>query len=202
MAGYFDIHPPSGNARFGCNAAGGSLEVSSGYVTTGQWIITTASCMPRDLAHFERDGFAITALPMAVDRTAAGGIRLRNRLGSLDLIRAPDLAQQIIGEWMVSRIDGRPIQADERFALTVTPAFVRTTGVCNDVQGSYLIVGRRMMPNGPPWPRAQRGCKRERMTLEDRVHAAFWDGPDIAMPTPDQLRVTSTRGSIDFERKR
>ncbi len=198
----FDVHPPNGHAQFGCNATGGNLAVGNGFITTGQWIITTASCNPRGFEHFERDGFAITALPMAVERNAQGGIRLSNRNGSLDLVLAPNVAALIIGNWTAVTINGRPAAPDERIGLTVTPTSVNTTGVCNDVSGRYVIVERRLTPDGLPWPRSERGCAPERMALEDRIYAVFWKQPMVSLPTPDRLRLTSASGSIAFERKR
>ena len=75
-------------------------------------------------------------------------------------------------------------------------------GLCNDVQGHYLVIGERLVPNGYPWPRSERGCAPERMVLEDRVYAVFWNEPASLLPTPNRLRLTSARGSIEFERKR
>ena len=114
----------------------------------------------------------------------------------------PDLAIRFVGRWIAASFDGRPAAPDDRFALVVTPTMVRTEGVCNDLRGHYLIVERRLTPNGMMWPRSERGCDPDRMTLEDRIFAVMWHTPVISFPAPDRLRLASARGSIEFERKR
>jgi len=216
----FTIEPPRGSARFGCNSGSGDLAVERGYLVTGNWVVTAAACQPERM-RFEHKGFDILAQPVAIEVRSAGRIRLSNRRGSIDLVRAPqvapstvapvqvvpDLATLIIGQWVAMGIDGRPVGQGDRFSLTVTPTTIRTEGVCNDVRGDYRIVAGRLMPNGSPWPWTERGCynpagKRAPMALDDRVHAAFWNGPTITMPTPDRLLLASARGSIEFERQR
>ena len=81
----FSIKQPYGNAQFGCNKGGGPLRVGRDWVVTGDWIVTTAGCPDR--MRFERKGFDIIAQPMAIESRPDGGLRLRNRVGSIDLRR-------------------------------------------------------------------------------------------------------------------
>ena len=113
-----------------------------------------------------------------------------------------DLARMIVGRWVAASLDGRPVAPNERFALFVTPPMIRTQGLCNDLHGNYWIVDRRLKPNGMTWPRTERGCDRDRMTLEDRVFAVMWYAPVVSFPTPDRLRLTSARGMLEFVRAR
>ena len=82
----FRIEQPYGNAQFGCNAGSGPLRVERGWVVAGDWIVTVASCGPKRM-RFERRGFEIIGQPMTVETRANGAIRLRNRVGSIDLVR-------------------------------------------------------------------------------------------------------------------
>lgn len=82
----FHIEQPDGSAQFGCNAGGGPLRVERGWVVAGEWIVTVASCGAERML-FERRGFDIIGQPMAVETRANGAIRLRNRVGSIDLVR-------------------------------------------------------------------------------------------------------------------
>jgi hypothetical protein len=84
----FEITATDARAQFGCNDGGGAARVERGWlIPSSDWIMTVASCVPKDLLRFERRGFAITAKPMAIERRKAGGIRLRNEAGSIDLMR-------------------------------------------------------------------------------------------------------------------
>ncbi len=112
----------------------------------------------------------------------------------------PDLAIRIVGRWIATNFDGRQAAPGARFALVVTPTMLRTQSVCNDVHGHYWIVERRLMPNGMQWPRTERGCDPDGMTLEDQVFAVMFYAPVISFPAPDRLRLVSARGSIEFKR--
>ncbi|MBA3666101.1 MAG: META domain-containing protein [Sphingomonas sp.] len=86
----FLINPPSGSAQFGCNRGGGGLSVERGLVApTSNWAATLLGCLPQEQMRFERRGFEIASQPMAIETPPGGGIRLRNRIGSIDLVRAP-----------------------------------------------------------------------------------------------------------------
>jgi len=113
-----------------------------------------------------------------------------------------DSSVAIVGRWTAVAIDGNAAAPADRFNLTVTRTMISTNGVCNDLRGSYRTVERRLMPDGPPWPRTERGCDPDRMALEDRVFAVMWYEPVISFPARDRLRLASDRGSIEFERAR
>jgi len=83
----FTIEPPRGSGRFGCNSGSGSLTVERGYLVPGNWVVSAAACQPERM-RFERKGFDILAQPMAIEAGPAGGIRLRNQRGSIDLERS------------------------------------------------------------------------------------------------------------------
>lgn len=311
----FTITPPTGSAQFGCNEANGKLTVDRGYVTTDNWIITAASCHSRISSRFERDGYKITTLPMAIERRPTGGIRLRNKLGSIDLVRLPppavvgkwravaidgvplgqrdalvvtiDASQlranacnefaggyrldgrrivptgpwretekecydptgqhdpmafekrvfailggpltasnpapdalrlqsrdsridfvrapaplPIVGEWTAVAFDGRSAIGDDRFRMTITATELNADFLCNGPRGRYRIVNNRIEPNDSPWPQTERGCSADLMRLDDRVWAVLGRSPAITMLDPNRMRLTSDRGSIDFQRKR
>jgi|GEM_PF-6487976 len=82
----FTIEPPRGSARFGCNLGSGGLAIERGYLVPGDWVVSAAACQPERM-RFERKGFDILARPMAIEMRPAGGIRLRNQRGSIDLVR-------------------------------------------------------------------------------------------------------------------
>ena len=84
----FSIEQPYGSAQFGCNKGSGRLRFERGWLVTGDWIITTAGCVPAERMRFERRGFEITSQPMAISARGGSGIRLRNRVGTIDLVRA------------------------------------------------------------------------------------------------------------------
>ena len=84
----FSIEQPYGSAQFGCNKGSGRLRVERGWLVTGDWIITTAGCVPAERMRFERRGFEITSQPMAISARGGSGIRLRDRVGAIDLVRA------------------------------------------------------------------------------------------------------------------
>ena len=142
----FTITPPTGSAQFGCNAGGGSLSVGNGWVVAGDWIITVASCRNEQLAGFERQGFEITAQPMAVERRS-DGIRLRNRRGTIDLVPAPALAS-LTGSWRVTALNGQ--------ATTGPPASasfdrrgMRINFGCNTMRGGYREENGMLVPVYP-----------------------------------------------------
>ena len=80
----FRFNPPHASAQFGCNDGNGPAQVRDGWFVAGDWIITAAGCPGR--MDFERRGFAKFREPLAIQRTKRG-VRLRNRLGSIDLSR-------------------------------------------------------------------------------------------------------------------
>lgn len=82
----FRFTPPTGSARFGCNAGGGSARVENGWLVTGDWISTVAGCPDARMA-FEREGFSILGVPAAIEATASGAVRLRNERGTITLRR-------------------------------------------------------------------------------------------------------------------
>ncbi len=114
--------------------------------------------------------------------------------------RAAAPRDTLVGRWMVATIDGRAVRAGERFQLVVTPTAVSTEGLCNDLRGRYALDGGRLVPDGPPWPRSERGCAAERMALEDRVYAVMVDQPLVSFPARGRLRLTSARASIELVR--
>ncbi len=199
----FTVTPPTGSARFGCNAGGGSLVVERGYLVTGDWIITAAGCPSRPLPHLERVGFRITSQPMAIERGASGGIRLRNQLGSIDLVKLP--APIVIGEWRAVRIDNVALRAWEQLTLVVGPNEFRAV-TCNHFSGGYRLDGRQIVRVGP-WSQTERGCfdptgTTDPMAFEERVFAMLRSPMTASNPTPDMLRLESRGNRIDFERRR
>ena len=80
----FTYTPPHGSARFGCNDGNGPTQIDRGWLVTGDWIITVAGCPGR--MRFERRGFEKFREPLAIEQMRTG-VRLRNRSGSIDLVR-------------------------------------------------------------------------------------------------------------------
>ena len=198
----FRIEQPYGSAQFGCNAGSGPLRVERGGVVAGDWIITVAGCGPERM-RFERRGFEIIGEPMAFEALVNGAIRLRNRVGSIDLERAPAVALNIEGEWTAVAIDGVATEPADRFPLTITPTTI-SANLCNMIDGGYRLDGLQLARVGP-WRSTERGCfdptgKRDPMAAEEKVFAILSSALTAATPTPNSLKLMSPRGSIDFVR--
>ena len=142
----FAITPPTGSAQFGCNQGGGSLSVGNGWVVTGDWIITLASCRDERTLRFERMGFDIVARPMAVEQRGAG-LRLANQRGTIDLTPAPAV-RSLTGSWRVTALNGQPIAAPPAFA-GFDRAGMRINFGCNTMRGSYRQENGTLVPVYP-----------------------------------------------------
>lgn len=202
---YFSIDPPRGSARFGCNAGSGTVRIERGQLITDKWITTVAGCLPPERMRFERRGFDISSQPMAIEARRTGGIRLRNRIGSIDLIRAPAIALNIVGEWTALAINGVSLDARDQFRLSITATQFEARA-CNTLGGGYRLDGPRLVWTGP-WRSTERGCfdptgQRDVMATEERAFAILSTSLTVSTPTPDTLRVQGPRGSIDLERAR
>lgn len=86
MSGFgFRYAPPFASASLGCNSASGPARVADGWLVTGYWIVTTARCSEERM-RFSR-GYDLFAEPLAIESPVPGRVRLRNRLGSIELAR-------------------------------------------------------------------------------------------------------------------
>lgn len=191
-----------------CNTIEGGYRLDGHrFIGVGPWRSTERGCFDptgkRDVMAIETHAFSILASPLNVAMPTTDTLRLHGERGSIDFVRGSPLSRAIVGEWIAVAFDGRPAAIVDRFALSITPTMLRAS-VCNDVYGHYRLAGAQIEAVGPAWPRTERGCGDPEMRLEDRAWAvlAVTRAPSIAMLTPDRMRITSARGSIDFERRR
>ena len=195
----FEITPPTGEAQFGCNAGSGSLTAGNGWVAAGDWIITAAGCRNKQLARFERLGFAVTAKPMAVERRD-GGIRLRNERGTIELIPAPPVPS-VFGRWRVVAVNGRPVAG----AANIAPNNAIINFGCNDLRAAYRQEGETLVP-GMPVSTTERGCvtatgePTEAAKHEDEGFRIAARHMQIAFYGPNRVRLSNEAGTIDLER--
>ena len=194
----FIITPPTGSAQFGCNAGGGSLAASDGWLVTGDWIITVAGCRNSDLARFERMGFDVTAKPMAVERRD-GGIRLRDERGTIDL--APRQFPRLIGRWQVMSINGQPVAGS---ADITAPLSVISFG-CNELRGVYRQDGEKLMVVQPV-STTERGCMTPAgapapvMQYETEGFRIAARNMQVTFYGPDRVRLSNEAGTIELSR--
>ena len=192
----FIITPPTGSAQFGCNAGGGSLTAGNGWVVTGDWIITVAGCRNRQIAELERTGFEVTSRPMAVER-GAGGIRLRNEQGTIDLARRT--FPSLIDRWQVIAVNGRPLKGTADIA-----AGIISFG-CNHLRGAYRQDGEKLIAIGPMGT-TERGCVRsdgtpsEAAQREDEGFRIANRDMQVTFYGPDRVRLSNEAGTIDLSR--
>lgn len=202
---HFSIEQPYGSAQFGCNAGSGVLRIERGWIVPGDWIITVAACLPKERMRFERHGFNITSQPMAIQARSGGGLRLRSRVGSIDLVRAISPAINMVGEWSAVAIDGAALDANDRLVMSITASQLEARS-CNTLGGGYRLDGSRLIRTDP-WRSTERGCfdptgKRDVMAVEERGFAILSSQLTVGMSTSNTLRLRSPRGSIDFIRRR
>ena len=119
------------------------------------------------------------------------------------VVRAPEVAPNIVGEWTAAAINGVPADAADRFALTITPTTLEAS-LCNTLSGDYRLEGSRLVRTGA-WGNTERGCydpsgERDPMASEARVFAILYGTLSVTTPTPDSMRLTSARGTIDLVR--
>ncbi|MCY7398308.1 MAG: META domain-containing protein [Sphingomonas bacterium] len=189
-----------------CNRLSGDYRLEgSRLVRTGAWGNTERGCYDpsgkRDPMASEARVFAILYSALSVTTPTPDSMRFTSARGTIDFVRGSPLSHAIIGEWTASALDGRPAAAADRFPLTIAPIWLRAS-LCNDVYGAYRVLDRRIVSLGPPWPRTERGCSLPRQRLDDRAWAVLGGLPTITMLDPARMRLTSARGSIDFERRR
>lgn len=80
-----EFHSTYAAIATGCNSGSGEYRVANGWFTrTSDWIVTVAACSDETRQRDQHIGERILSQPLAIERIPFG-IRLRNRLGSLDL---------------------------------------------------------------------------------------------------------------------
>ena len=195
----FILTPPTGSAQFGCNAGGGSLTANSGWVVAGDWIITAAGCRTKRISQLERMGFDVTARPMAVERRA-GGIRLRNERGTIDL--SPPDFPSLAGRWQVIAVNGRPVVG----SANITAGRSIINFGCNDLMGAYQQEGERLLVISP-MSTTERGCVRtdageptEAMQHEDEGFRIATRNMQITFHGPARIRLSNAAGTIELTR--
>lgn len=206
----FDLKPTYGSAQFGCNTGSGTYAVGNGWFVAGDsWIITAASCPDKeDWLQFEREGFRILSKPLTITQRASG-IRLRNGLGTIDLVRTPPLrVADIAGRWNVVSINGVGTPGGESFRITFSPREFRAMFGCNRFYGIYAIEqdGIRLSPNSS----TEMSCELTGpnaldvpvIQLEAWAYAILRSSPELMRRSERGLDVVSPRGTIALVRPR
>jgi len=208
-----EIEPPSGSAQFGCNTGSGPVTVGNGWVVPGEpWIITAAGCPDREQwLHFERKGFRILGEPLAIERRGGTAIRLRNRLGSIDLVPTPPIAPaDIVGRWDVESINGVGTPGGPSFRVTISRDRLEGRFGCNHYRAAYVLDTDRFRPMGGSW--TEMACELTDpatgrpvlpvpvMTLEDWAFAVLRSGPEVRLRPGGRLSLKGATGTIELRR--
>ena len=210
-----ELNPAYGSAQFGCNSGSGAYRLGNGwFYPADPWIITAAGCPDPDAwLHFERKGYDILAKPLAIQPRPGGGVRLRNAVGSIDLVPAPPVtAAEIAGNWIVTRINDVPTLGRQSFQATITMREFEGRFGCNRYSAEYRLENGRFTPVmarhtemaceiSDPETRAQLGNV-PLMTLEEWAFAILRTGPEAVLRPGGRMALVSPRGTIEFARDR
>jgi len=204
----FDLKPTYGSAQFGCNTGSGTYAIGNGWFVAGDpWIITAASCPNKeDWLKFEREGFHILGKPLAIEQQPRG-VRLRNDLGTIDLVRTPPLTvADIAGTWTVTSINGVGTPGGQMFRAIFGPREFSARFGCNEFRGVYgsgagrlgvTLAGNTEMlcegadPKAPEVPLMQ---------FEESGSAILRSGPEVVLRSERGMELVSPKGTISLVR--
>lgn len=195
----FSYQPPTGSAQFGCNIGSGSAQVRSGWLATGDWIITAAGC-PGERGSSERTGFEILAWPLAIEPLAGGRVRLRNERGSVTIEREP--VSQLAGtRWRVVSVNGHG--ADPGATVHFTPSSYEARFGCNRVFGSFRQISDQLDLG---WSMTEMGCTGTTQSgvpihdFEDWGSEVLRADPAVKSAGAGRVVLENEKGSILLER--
>lgn len=202
----FELNPGHGRARFGCNAGGGTYRIANGWLVAGEWIVTVAACPDRQSwVTFERKGFQILASPLAMEKRD-GGLRLRNQIGSIDLVRAPPLrTEEIVGRWAVVSVNEIATPGASFRMIFTSDEFDAQFG-CNSYLSTYVLENGRI--RGIQGRQTEKACDLTGpdapqvpvMQIEGRAFAILGSQPEISIEPGGGLSLTSSTGTIELSR--